>query len=50
MDEHLIFFIQNFLAPNVYEVNKADKIILDKSPKYSFGSRPETEKPADTPG
>lgn len=52
----LVLFLTNFVilnfftAPNVYDVPKADKILLDKSPKYSFGAKPEIEIKSDTPG
>lgn len=39
-----------FAAPNVYEVDKVDKVLLDKSPKYSFGAKPEIHIKSDTPG
>lgn len=39
-----------FTAPNVYAVDKADKVLLDKSPKYSFGAKSEIPIKSDTPG
>lgn len=35
------------LAPNSYNT---EKVVLDSSPKYSFGNRVNLEKPAETPG
>lgn len=41
---------QFFTAPNVYDIPKADKLLLDKSPKYSFGGKTELQIKSDTPG
>ena len=38
------------LAPNVYKVNAADKVLHENSPKHSFGQRTNIDKPLDTPG
>lgn len=37
-------------APGDYNPEKAEKIILDNSPKYSFGIKTHTEKISCTPG
>lgn len=37
-------------APGDYNPEKAEKIILDHSPKYSFGMKTQTEKINCTPG
>lgn len=37
-------------APNVYSLPGIDKALHENSPKFSFGSRPDTQKPCDTPG
>lgn len=39
-----------FLAPNVYKVDIADKVLHESSPKHSFGARTNIEKPNNTPG
>ena len=37
-------------APGDYDPQKAEKIILDNSPKYSFGIKTHIEKTSATPG
>lgn len=37
-------------APGDYNPEKSEKIILDSSPKYSFGMKTHTEKISSTPG
>lgn len=37
-------------APGDYNPEKAGKIIMDSSPKYSFGIKTQTEKISCTPG
>ncbi|XP_043269482.1 sperm-tail PG-rich repeat-containing protein 2-like isoform X3 [Venturia canescens] len=37
-------------APGDYDPQKAEKIIQDSSPKYSFGIKPHAEKQSTTPG
>lgn len=38
-------------APGTYKIERSNTIILyDRSPKYTFGMRPDTDKPSDTPG
>lgn len=37
-------------APGDYNPQKAEKIILDSSPKYSFGVKTQVEKVSCTPG
>lgn len=37
-------------APGDYNAQKAEKIILDNSPKYSFGVKTQVEKINCTPG
>jgi len=37
-------------APGDYNPQKAEKIILDSSPKYSFGIKTQIEKVSCTPG
>lgn len=37
-------------APGDYDPQKAEKIIQDSSPKYSFGIKPHAEKLSTTPG
>lgn len=39
-----------YLAPNSYNVQEADKILHDTSPRFTFGSKVNGEKPLDTPG
>lgn len=41
---------ENFPAPGDYDPNKAEKVIHDNSPKYTFGLKTNKEKPVDTPG
>lgn len=41
---------QILLAPNVYKVEIADKVLHESSPKHSFGVRTNADKPLDTPG
>lgn len=42
--------IENTPAPGDYDPQKAEKIIQDSSPKYSFGIKTQTEKINTTPG
>lgn len=37
-------------APGDYNPEKATNVILDNSPKYTFGLKTQTEKPSSTPG
>lgn len=37
-------------APGDYNPEKAEKIILDNSPKYSFGTKTQSQKISCTPG
>ena len=37
-------------APGDYDPQKAEKIIQDSAPKYSFGIKPHTDKISTTPG
>lgn len=39
-----------FSAPGDYRPEKCASILLDNSPKYTFGMKTDTEKPANTPG
>ncbi|CAH0560738.1 unnamed protein product [Brassicogethes aeneus] len=41
---------ENFPAPGDYNPDKAEKVIHDNSPKYTFGLKTNLEKPLDTPG
>lgn len=41
---------ENFPAPGDYDPDKAEKVIHDTSPKFSFGLKTNVEKPAETPG
>lgn len=41
---------ENFPAPGDYDPDKAEKVIHDNSPKYTFGLKTNKEKPIDTPG
>ncbi|CAH0560735.1 unnamed protein product [Brassicogethes aeneus] len=40
---------ENFPAPGDYNPDKAEKVIHDNSPKYTFGLKTNLEKPLDTP-
>lgn len=40
----------NFPAPGDYNPDKAEKVIHDNSPKYTFGLKTNVGKPVDTPG
>lgn len=40
----------NFPAPGDYNPDKAEKVIHDNSPKYTFGLKTNVEKPLETPG
>ncbi len=39
-----------FKAPGAYAPEKSASVLLDNSPKYTFGMRTQAEKPVDTPG
>lgn len=40
----------NTPAPGDYDPEKAEKVIHDNSPKYTFGLKTNKDKPVDTPG
>lgn len=40
----------NFPAPGDYNPDKAEKVVHDNSPKYTFGLKTNVGKPVDTPG
>lgn len=40
----------NTPAPGDYDPDKAEKVIHDNSPKYTFGLKTNVGKPVDTPG
>lgn len=41
---------ETFPAPGDYDPDKAEKVIHDSSPKYTFGLKTNREKPVNTPG
>jgi hypothetical protein len=41
---------ENFPAPGDYNPDKAEKVIHDNAPRYTFGLKTNVEKPVDTPG
>lgn len=40
----------HILAPGDYAPEKSANLLLDHSPKYTFGMKTQTVKPVDTPG
>lgn len=42
--------LENFPAPGDYDPDKAEKVIHDNAPKYTFGLKTNVDKPVDTPG
>ena len=45
-----VFKVNCCVAPGEYSPEKSAAVLLDNSPKYTFGMKSQIEKPSTTPG